>query len=101
MDLLFKKYASPFSLLDLMLQSNRFNEFVDEVIDAYNDELLWQMYLSLLANPFYENNKSFDEFKKQLKEQTIQEPNNKITEKEIEATINHSKEILNGFNPYE
>ena len=55
----------------------------------------------LVANPFYENNKSFDEFKKQLKEQTIQEPNNKITEKEIEATINHSKEILNSFNPYE
>lgn len=101
MDLLYKKYASPFSLLDLMLQFNRFDEFVDEVIDAYNDELLWQMYLSLLSNPFYENNKSFDEFKKQLKEQTIQEPNNKITEKEIEATINHSKEILNSFNPYE
>lgn len=99
MDLLFNRYASPFSLLDLMIQSNRFYEFVEELIGTSEDEKLWQMYLSMLSNPMYEIKKSFNDFKQSLTEQQPVEQNKKMTDKEIEATIKHSKEILNSFNP--
>lgn len=94
MDLLFKKYASPFILLDMMLQSDRLDEFVTTLINEENEQKLWELYLH-----HGWLNKSFDDFKKEVLVPSSNE-SNKSNEKEIEATINHSKEILNGFNPY-
>lgn len=95
MDLLFKRYASPFTLLDLMIQFERFSEFVDEVVDAEGEQKLWELYLH---HKFLD--KSFVDFKKSIMKI---EPTNKIkmTEKDIEATIKKSNEMLNSFNPYE
>lgn len=99
MDLLFKRYASPFSLLDLMIQSNRFSEFIDEIMEAHNDDKLWQMYLGVLSNPMFKNDISFIDFKKSMldpKSSNEQKP----TDKDIEATIKKSKEILKDFKPH-
>lgn len=95
MDLLFKRYASPFSLLDIMIQSNKLDEFVITIIDEENEQKLWELYLH-----HGWLNKSFEDFKKEV---LIPKTNasSKTTGKEIEATINHSKEILNSFKPYE
>lgn len=95
MDLLFKKYASPFTLLDLMLTSDKLDEFVDTLIDEENEQKLWELYLH-----HGWLNKSFEDFKKEVIGQVTNESNN-VSSKDVEATINHSKEILNGFNPYE
>lgn len=95
MDLLFKKYASPFTLLDLMLTSDKLDEFVITLIDEENEQKLWELYLH-----HGWLNKSFDDFKKEVIGQVTDEVNN-VSSKDIEATINHSKDILNGFNPYE
>ena len=95
MDLLFKRYASPFILLELMIQSNRFSEFVDELVEVEGEQKLWELYLhhSIL-------DKSFVDFKKKIMK--IEPTNNiKTTEKDIEATIKKSNKMLNGFNPYE
>ena len=94
MNLLFKKYASPFILLDIMLQSNRFDEFVTTFINEENEQKLWELYLH-----HGWLNKSFDEFKHDVLIPVTNESTNKVTEKDIEATIKHSKEILNGFKP--
>ena len=95
MDLLFKRYASPFSLLDIMIQSDKLDEFVITIINEENEQKLWELYLH-----HGWLNKSVEDFKKEV---LVPVPNvsNKTTEKEIEATINHSKEILNSFKPYE
>ena len=98
MDLLHKRYASPFSLLDLMIQSYRFCDFIDEMIETNEEEKLWQMYLSMLSNPMYEVKQSFNEFKKSVLNPKPKEE--KMTEKEIEATVIHSKDIFNSFDPY-
>ena len=95
MDLLFKRYASPFTLLDLMLQTDKLDEFVITIINEENEQKLWELYLH-----HQWLDKSFDDFKKEVLGSVTNETN-KVSEKEIEATINHSKEILNGFNPYE
>lgn len=93
MDLLFKRYASPFVMLDQMIAVNRFTEFVDEFIDMHNKEIendtLWDLYLH--AQGFID--KPFSEWKKQLKGEAYQEPVN------LEATVGNSIEILQDFAP--
>ncbi|EOZ2853472.1 hypothetical protein ACQQ4G_003144 [Listeria monocytogenes] len=97
MDLLFKRYASPFPLLDLMIQSNRFDEFVTTMVDEVQEEKIWELYLH-----YRWLEKSFNEFKRDVLEQPAnQSANEKMTEKEIGATIKNSRNMLNGFNPYE
>ena len=95
MDLLFKRYASPFVLLELMIQSNRFSEFVDDVVEVEGEQKLWELYLHHKIL-----DKSFVDFKKSVVK-TRPTNNKEMTGKEIEATIKKSNEMLNSFNPYE
>lgn len=94
MDLLFKRYASPFSFVDGMIQTGRFCEFVREFWQtAYkekDEETSWQYYL----HKVFEG--SYADFKKELK--TNREHQN-MTEKTFETTYKHSMSILQNFNP--
>lgn len=96
MDLLFKRYANPFTLLEQMILADRFGEFVSEFLNIHNSETendtLWEMYLH---HPFLD--KTFDEFKNQcgIKKASNQPAN-------IEATIDvvkNSIDVLSGFEP--
>lgn len=87
MDLLFSKYASPFSFIDAMIQTSRFSEFVDEILTLENEKKEWEFYLHKVYN------KSFDEFKN-----TIKKPE-EVSEEQIETTIQNSMSILKNFIP--
>ena len=89
MDLLFKRYASPFLLVDQMLLTGKFSTFVTEIFDFDSDERLWNIFLHKVEG------QSFNEWKASLG----QESNQKMTKNEIETTINDSFDILNGFEP--
>ena len=89
MDLLFKRYASPFLLVDQMLQTGQFSTFVTELFDFDSDERLWNIFLHKVEG------QSFNEWTASLG----QESNQKMTKNEIETTINDSFDILNGFEP--
>lgn len=94
MDLLFKRYASPFLLLDEMLLCGRFQEFVTELFNIHNketeNETLWDLYLH---SAFLE--KSFVEFKKALCiKDSIEE-----TVIDVETTLNETmNDVWNEFN---
>ena len=101
MDLLFKKYASPFLFIDGMLQSDRFSEFVDDFIQASNKEtevenkdkemrLLWELWLHRIFDM------TFPEYMKEIE---ISKGHQNISEKEIETTLQNTSDILNNFNP--
>lgn len=96
MDLLFKRYASPFSFMDGMIQTGRFYEFVGEFIKATNQELEekynWEFFLHKVFD------KSYQEFKEELE---TNKQNRELSEKDIEATVKHTMNILNNFNPEE
>lgn len=101
MDLLFKRYASPFSLIDEMIHLERFSEFVSEFMDIYIEERdnkeWWELYLH---HPYLR--KSFSDFKKEMTKANpeIQRKNYEpFDESKLEATIKNSREILNSFNP--
>ena len=94
MDLLFKRYASPFLFLNGMIQTCRFSEFVDEFIRTINSEkeekTLWDFYLHRFID------KSFEDFKKDIK---VNQDNQSMSDVQIETTVLNSLNILNNFNP--
>lgn len=101
MDLLFKKYASPFLFIDGMLQSDRFSEFVDDFIQARNKEteienkdkemqLHWELWLHRIFDM------TFPEYMKEIE---VRKEHQNISEKEIETTLQNTSDILNNFNP--
>lgn len=86
MDLCCQRYGSagPF-LLDGYIETGRFFEFVNELYELDNDTKAWEMYLHKVFD------KSFTEFKESLR------PVEPMSKAKLEATINESKNILNGF----
>ena len=96
MDLLFKRYADPFSFLNGMIQTGRLAEFVESLMDITleekNEKANWEYFL----HKVWEG--SFAEFKESIKNdsKTMSMPPERV-----EATINDSLNILKSFNPQE
>lgn len=94
MDLLFKRYASPFIFVDGMIQTGRFCDFVDEFVKTINrekeDETNWDFFLHKVWE------KSFNEFKEDIENNKQNQGMSKGT---IETTVKHSMDILKKFNP--
>lgn len=92
MDLLFSRYASPYIFLSDVLETQRLSDFVYSIAKAQNEEKLWQLYLSLVANPYSEVG-SFVEFKKKNEAKAAHENIN------LEAVVKDSFDMLQNFNP--
>lgn len=95
MDLLFKRYASPFLFIDGMIQTGRFTEFVVEFVRTNNEEKEEEINWSLYLHKYYGNYSDFMaevETSKQLQETSPQS---------IESNVNTAMDILNNFNPKE
>ena len=90
MDLLFKRYASPFSLIDGYIQTSRFCEFIQAFIDQKVEDDRWEYFIHKVWD------KSYSEFCEALQtSQDMQE----MSDEDIETTIKKSMNILGNFNP--
>ena len=87
MDLLFKRYASPFVLLDSLILTNSLNSFIDDFIDFVKEDNEWEFFLHKVYD------KSWGEFSDSIKQSNDQTPI------DLGATLNKSKNILNNFTP--
>ena len=90
MDLLFKRYADPFSLLDGYIQTSRMCEFVHRFVEQQAEDNRWEFYLHKVWD------KSFTEFCESMR--ASQEPQ-AMSDEDLEATIQMSMNILGNFNP--
>ena len=94
MDLLFKRYASPFLFMDGYISTCRFSEFIDEfaqIVVAEKEETVnWEFYLHKVQEG------TFKDFVDGIK---INKDNQQMTEAEMEATVQESLNILKNFNP--
>ena len=88
MDLLFKRYASPFLLLDGMLETGRFYEYVRKLIDIKNNEDVYDLWIHKVYD------KTYPEFRDQ-----VLSTNAPATPVDLGATIRESENILQGFIP--
>lgn len=89
MDLLFKRYANPFPLIDQMIVMSCFADFILESLHNDDEDRLWDLYLHKV-----QEDKSFNDFKDDVIAQ-----NTEITQEDLETTINYSIDLLQGFNP--
>ena len=88
MDLLFKRYASPFLLLDGLLETGRFDEYVRKLIDIKNNEDVYDLWIHKVYD------KTYPEFRDQ-----VLRTNTPATPVDLGATIRESENILQGFIP--
>ena len=95
MDLLYQRYASPFSFIDGYIQTGRFNEFVVELLKTVRkekeDRWQWEFFLHKVWDDI-----TFEDFKKDIETNTN---NQNMTAKTIETTVTESMDILKNFTP--
>lgn len=87
MDLLFQRYASPYFILDMVIQERRFKEFLLEFAKYKREDDLERVWLYKVHNMEFKEFKAKNEVKKQP------------SKEKLKAAINDSMNILNNFNP--
>ena len=91
MDLLFKRYASPFILLDNLIATTSLRDFIDDFYKFINkekqEETKWQFFL----------HKVFDKSWKDFCEEIASV--DKAEKVDVGATIKKSYDMLNNFTP--
>jgi hypothetical protein len=90
MDLLFKRYADPFSLINGYIQTSRLCDFIHAFIEQKQEDDKWEYFIHKVWD------KSYSEFCQALQtSQDLQE----MSDEDIETTVKKSMEILGNFNP--
>ena len=96
MDLIYKRYASPFSFLDTFIAKNEFAECVDFLYEKSQEDKWWQMYLATLPL----NDKSYQDWKKEMQGTSLSKNDSSdLTKEEVDTIVEKSKDILSGFKP--
>lgn len=90
MDLLFQKYADPFSLVDGYIRTTRFCEFIHAFCKQKMEDDRWEYFLHKVWD------KSFTEFCEALQ---VSQDLQSMTDDNIEATVKKSMDILGNFSP--
>lgn len=97
MDLLSKRYASPFLILDVYISQNRFSEFVNEFVqiicDEEEDKTMWEYYLHRMTL----SDMTYNEFKQHCSE--ISETQELKSRFDFAATVEQTKSMLDSFKP--
>ena len=95
MDLLHKRYASPFSLLDNQIRTEQFSEWVEQFLkkttEEENDRKQWEFFLHKVWD------KSFSDWKAEMTAQASQ--GDVMDEAKKNEIIAKSSAILNNFVP--
>lgn len=94
MDLLFKRYADPFSLLNGMIQTGRFCEFIRAFFEKVQNEREEQTSWEYFLHKVWEG--SFTEFKESMDND---KKNQELSELDMETTVKNSMDILKNFKP--
>lgn len=98
MDLLFNEYASPFVLLDEVIPSGMFCEFLETFQKQHQERQRWNYFINKLP-PW--DDTSWDDFNRRLDEQEGINNIPTASKEQLETTVNKSFEILQNFNPEE
>ena len=90
--MIFKRYSNPFSLIDPLIETNQFSEF----IDTFNERVIEDIELQYWLHKVFD--KSFDEFRNKIHNNSHAQTE-VMSEDEVKATINKSYDILSNFQP--
>lgn len=93
MDLLYSRYASPFSFIDGWLQIGTLSDAVKTLVEQDNERKMWELYLH--SNPYIAPHKSFDDWKNSVATHT--QYSKSLSKEEVKTTVEMSQSILNNF----
>ena len=92
--MLFKRYANPMIILEQMIRTQRFSEFINEFVRIQNEELedrtQWEFWLHRVFD------KTWAQFLEAV-EGNSSVVENKPTQDELEQTVRESKKIFSDF----
>ena len=91
MDLLHKRYASPFSFMDGCIATGRLCDFIHTFVQQKIEGDRWEYFLHKVWGDM-----SYEDFKRNL--QSTQN-DQRMTAERAEATVKMSQNILKNFNP--
>lgn len=94
MDLLFKRYASPFSYIDGLIDMGMLESGVLNLLECDNEDKMWELYLH--SSPYTAPHQSFDEWKEEIK--TNNEQAKPLNDYELKAALKESQDILDNFH---
>lgn len=86
--MLFARYANPFILLDQYISNGGLCQFVIDFVEMHNEREKYELWLHKIWD------KTYPEFL-----ETLNEPQEEITDEELETTISNSKKLLSSFVP--
>lgn len=95
MDLLYKRYANPFSFLSKMILRYGFSQTITKVWNEACEEKIFRMYLHSFSD------KSFNEYKEELLNSSKDKEELVINDEEKEEIVKKSNSILQNFIPFE
>ena len=94
LDLLFIEYASPFVLLDTVIQTGHLVDFLETFGRKREERIRWEYYIHKLS-PL--DDRSWDQFNLDLDRNTVIE--DQPSDEDIVKTVKQSYNILKSFNP--
>lgn len=89
MDLLFKRYASPFLFLDSLMELGILKEGLDNLIEQDAEETMWELYLHSMPS------KSFNDWKEEVFKRNKEHDG--LSESEVITQVNEAEAILRSF----
>lgn len=96
MDLLFREYASPFTLLDAVIASGRFSEWVDQFLEGHKEKVQWEHWLHKIFEQTWSD--YLEEYKNQEEAQRNMDSVS-WERSDVEATIRNSYNMIQNFVP--
>lgn len=94
MDLLYKRYASPFEFLNQAISVNRLPEAIHTMLKQTDEDRLWELYLHEVIKEV-----NYNDWKETLIHPKESESVKPVEKEEIKAAIQKSRCILDGFVP--
>ena len=93
MDLIFKRYSSPFYLLDNYIQFGGLADFIDYLIDEVSEENIYELWLHKVYD------REYNEFRDQCYGIVAQEATNRSID--VDKVVANSLSVLDIIQPQE
>ena len=94
LDLLFTEYASPFILLDTVIQTGHLVDFLETFEKKREERIRWEYYIHKLS-PL--DDRSWDQFNRDLDGGVVMEE--RPSDEDITETVRQSYNIMKHFDP--
>lgn len=88
--MLFRRYASPYLILDEVIASFKLCEFIDYIISEHHEQQLWDYWLHRVYNM------SFSEYKRRCEKP---EESYSMTNSQVNKVIEDTRKILRDIKP--